>query len=107
MFNDKKLRNMFLLELLIVVVPTLLLVIANIMESTLLGVIYLILGIIGLFVSIGIFRRFIRNWKTWNPPVIRIIGLVLSILGILLGLYAILGLYSFMVYIVSPAAALL
>jgi hypothetical protein len=71
------------------------------------NVIYLILGITGLLVSIGILRRFIRNWKTWNPPIIRIIGVILAVLGILLGLYAILGLYSFMVYVASPAAALL
>jgi hypothetical protein len=99
MLNDKKLRNTFLLQLLVILLPASLLLIANVIESKFIGVTSLILGIIGLFMSISILRRFIRNWKIWNPTSTKIMGIAFAVLGILLGLYAILGLFTVLTYV--------
>jgi hypothetical protein len=94
MFQDKKLRNTFLLQLLVVLLPASLLIVANITVSEFIGVTSLALGFIGLFVSIGVLRQFIRNWKIWNPVSVKITGIALAVLGILLGIYAILGIFT-------------
>ncbi|HTB30664.1 MAG TPA: hypothetical protein VK808_01475 [Bacteroidia bacterium] len=94
MFQDKKLKKAFLLQLLVVLLPVSLLVIANIIISKFIGVTSLALGFIGLFVSIGVLRQFIRNWKIWNPASVKITGITLAVLGILLGIYAILGIFT-------------
>jgi hypothetical protein len=99
MFKDKKLRNTFLLQSLVIVLPASLLVIANITVSKCIGIISLILGIIGLFVSISVLRQFIRNWRIWNPMSVKIMGIMLAVLGMLLGLYAILGLFTVLTYV--------
>ena len=99
MFNNKKLRNAFLLELLVVVLPASLLIIANVAESKPIGITSLILGVLGLFVSISVLRQFIRNWKIWDTMAIKIAGVALAILGILLGLYALLGLFTVLTYV--------
>jgi hypothetical protein len=99
MFKDKKLRNAFLLELVVILLPASLLIIANVIDSRFIGITSLALGVIGLFVSIGVLRQFIRNWKIWNPMWVKITGVTLAVLGILLGLYAILGLFAVLTYV--------
>ncbi len=99
MFQDKKLRNTFLLELAVIVLPASLLTTADITDSRFIGIISLILGVVGLFISISVLRKFILNWKIWNPMWVKITGIALAVLGILLGIYAILGLFTVLTYV--------
>ena len=104
MFNDKKLRNTFLLQLLVILLPASIYMIAYMLLSATIFLVSVWLGIAGLFISIGVLRRFIIYRKIWNPTSIKVIGISMSILGILLGLFAILCLYSYLMSFMAAAS---
>ncbi len=106
MFNDKKLRNTFSMAVLAVVLPTLYwVVISNTghLESTLYWV---EIGIcsIACLLSLYAIIRVIKNWKAWDFPVLKICIILISIIGILVGLFFIHGSWYLINYFIGSGA---
>jgi hypothetical protein len=92
MFNDKKLRNTFWLAVLAAITPICLLCIND--TSLFASTNYydekmIVISGIAEIISIYGLTIFILNWKKWEPLAIKIIGVVISLTGIVLGIYSV------------------
>ena len=91
MFNDKKLRNTFWLAVLAAISPALywaIVIALSPLPSIYLQVEIGLAGLAGL-ISLYALIVFIRKWRIWKKPAIKIIGKIISLAGFLGGLFLI------------------
>ena len=98
MFEDKKLKITFLLALSFATIPVAIFGLGNMFESVPLIYISLGLAIVGLATGTYTLITFIKNWKLWEKLSFKVIGLILSIVEIFIGIYALLGLISLLIF---------
>jgi len=89
MFKDKKLRNTFWLSILAVLLTTILIeFVANFSYPRTFGMVtILILSSIAVFINMFTFIYFIQNWNNWHQILFKILGLIISLTGLLAGIY--------------------
>ncbi len=94
MFQDKKLRNTFLMALFGFGIPVCYLLAATEISASVLNWVDSAILIGGILVCIYALIKLFKNWKGWSRQMVKISILILGLAGILLNVYVILVIYA-------------
>ncbi|HTA27315.1 MAG TPA: hypothetical protein VK809_05980 [Bacteroidia bacterium] len=94
MFNDKKLRNTFLLALFGFGIPVCYLFGGTEISASVLNWIDSAILVGGMLVCVYALVKLFKSWKTWNRQLVKVAILILGFAGILLNAYVILVIYA-------------